>query len=120
MVGNASGIDLNNAEMHDLDRIGGLGRVRALRIIQNRPIRRWADLEKIEGFDHDLVNDLRGSGAKLGRPKPKPRSEKKPYSRQLRQGRSQAQQLADANAKRRSGRTRPAHNIFSGEGEGPR
>jgi hypothetical protein len=67
MLGNASGIDLNNSPLHDLDRIGGLGRVLAQRIIEHRPIRRWDDLKNIKGFDDDLVNDLRGSGAKLGR-----------------------------------------------------
>lgn len=69
MLGNASGIDLNNSSIDDLDTIGGLGRVRGLQIIQSRPIRRWSDLRKIEGFDNDLLHDLRGSGAKLGVPR---------------------------------------------------
>ena len=68
MLGNANGIDLNNSPLHDLDRVGGVGRVLAQRIIEHRPFRRWSDLLAIEGVDENFVNDLRGSGAKLGRP----------------------------------------------------
>jgi hypothetical protein len=108
MVGNASGIDLNNAEIHDLSRIGGLGRVLATRIIEHRPIRRWEDLRNIDGFTDKLVNDLRGSGAKLGRPRRS--TAKEPYNRVLREAGSQpAQQTAS-----KSGQ---ASNIFSGEGQ---
>jgi Helix-hairpin-helix motif len=109
MLGNASGIDLNNASEYQLSRIGGIGRVLAARIIEQRPIRKWSDLEKIEGFDREMVNDLRGSGAKLGKPGPRSTSQK-PYSRVLRPPKA-PQKLAT-----RGGRL--SKNIFSGEGEG--
>lgn len=67
MLGNANGIDLNNSPLYELGRIGGLGLVLAQRIVENRPFRKWDDVKAIEGFNEELVNDLRGSGAKLGR-----------------------------------------------------
>jgi len=108
MLGNASGIDLNNATVNELGRIGGLGLILAARIIENRPIGRWLELEKIEGFDHELVNDLRGSGAKLGRPRMS--TARKPYNRILKP--SERKKSVGA---RRTGSRRLAKNIFSGE-----
>jgi len=45
--------------------VGGLGRERARRIIQARPLKNWDDLKKIEGFSDTLVNDLREAGATI-------------------------------------------------------
>ena len=50
MLGNANGIDLNSSSVNQLSRIGGLGPVLAARIVQLRPIRKWADLERIRGI----------------------------------------------------------------------
>ena len=108
MLGNANGIDLNNATVNELSRIGGLGPILAARVIENRPIRRWLDLEKIEGFDRELINDLRGSGAKLGRPRLS--TAKKPYNRFPKP----SDRTKSAGA-RRTGSGRLAKNIFSGE-----
>lgn len=84
----------------------------AAQIVNNRPFRRWRDLEKVEGFDADLVNDLRGSGARLGRPglgsKPKT-----PYNRTLKLL-NPPKQVAET---RGAGRTRLSKNIFSGDGQ---
>jgi len=109
MVGNASGIDLNNATVNELGRIGGLGPVLAARIVEQRPFRRWDELESIEGFDHELVNDLRGSGAKLGRPKIT--AESKPYSRALRKPKPPRKRSARPGVE-----TKRSKNIFSGQG----
>lgn len=116
MLGNASGIDLNNSDLQDLDRVGGLGRVLALRIIQHRPIRTWNDLRNIEGFDHELIKDLRGSGARLGR-----------ISRSMKE-RSEAPSAGVREPERRrspgesaaaSGPKKTASNLFSGRGMHP-
>ncbi|PSH03599.1 MAG: hypothetical protein CXZ00_11090 [Acidobacteria bacterium] len=48
-----------------MERVGGLGRERARRIIQARPLKNWDDLKKIEGFSDTLVNDLREAGATI-------------------------------------------------------
>jgi hypothetical protein len=105
MVGNASGVDLNNASAHELARIGGIRLVLAARIVEHRPFREWIELETIEGLDHEMVNDLRGSGAQLGQPKAS--KAEKLYSRVLRQS---------SEWKDSSPRGRPSKNIFCGEG----
>jgi competence protein ComEA len=65
-IGDAKGVDLNSASIEELERVGGLGRERAQRIIQNRPFRSWDDLKRIEGFSDKLVEDLKNAGATLG------------------------------------------------------
>lgn len=49
MVGNASGIDLNNATVNELGRIGGIGPVLAARIVDRRRIV-WAWILTITRF----------------------------------------------------------------------
>jgi hypothetical protein len=114
MLGNASGIDLNNSDLQDLDRIGGLGRVLALRIIQHRPIRRWNDLRNIEGFDQELIKDLRGSGAKLGRISRSMQEKSEAPSPGAKERRRPPGDTAAA-----SGPKKTASNLFSGRGMHP-
>jgi len=113
MLGNASGIDLNNSDLNELDRIGGLGRVLALRIIQHRPIRRWDDLKTIEGFDQELIKDLRGSGARLGRISRSLKEKSKAASPSPERRRPHGESAAA------SGPKRTARNLFSGRGMNP-
>ena len=114
MLGNASGIDLNNSDLQDLDRVGGLGRVLALRLIQHRPIRKWNDLRSIEGFDHELIKDLRGSGAKLGRISRSMLEKSEAPSAAARERRRSPGESAAA-----SGPKKTASNLFSGRGMHP-
>ncbi len=65
-IGDANGVDLNKASEDQLERVGGLGRERARRIIQARPLKSWDDVKRIEGFSDKLVNDLRQAGARIG------------------------------------------------------
>lgn len=65
-IGDAKGVDLNSASREELERVGGLGRDRAERLIQARPLRSWDDVKRIEGFSATLVNDLREAGARVG------------------------------------------------------
>jgi DNA uptake protein ComE-like DNA-binding protein len=66
-IGDANGVDLNNASEQDLERVGGLGRDRAQRIVQQRPFQSWDDLKnKVEGFSDKLVQDLQQAGATIG------------------------------------------------------
>lgn len=114
MLGNASGIDLNNSDLHDLERIGGLGRVLGLRIVQHRPIRRWDDLRKIDGFDHELIKDLRGSGARLGRISLSLKEQSKAPRASLTERPRSPGESAAASGPKRTGR-----NLFSGRGMHP-
>ncbi len=68
-IGKASGVDLNSADEQELETVGGLGRERARRIIENRPFNSWDDVKRIEGFGDTLVNDLQRAGAMIGRKK---------------------------------------------------
>lgn len=65
-IGDANGVDLNSASRDELERVGGLGRERAQRIIESRPLRNWDDVRRIEGFSDKLVQDLRQAGARVG------------------------------------------------------
>ena len=112
MVGNASGVDLNSATVNRIARIGGIGPDLAARLVERRPIRSWVDLEKIPGFDHEMVNDLRGSGAKIGRTAPATVT-KKTYNRTLR--RAEPERSA-ARSGRNSEEAQLPRNIFSGRG----
>jgi len=65
-IGDAKRVDLNAASEQDLEKVGGLGRERAERIVQSRPFQNWDDVKAIEGFSDKLVQDLKSSGATLG------------------------------------------------------
>jgi competence protein ComEA len=54
-IGDAKGVNLNTASEDELARVGGLGRERAQRIIQNRPFRSWDDVKQIDGFGDRLA-----------------------------------------------------------------
>lgn len=119
VLGNANGIDLNNDSLYRISKVGGLGVTLATRIVRNRPLRRWSDLATIEGFDEELVDNLRGSGAKLGRPSTadtskRPRRDAPPRTNQ----RARANVGPLRKPAKRPARRR-ARNIFSGEGQEP-
>jgi DNA uptake protein ComE-like DNA-binding protein len=65
-IGDAKGVDLNSASEEELENVGGLGRERARRIVQNRPFRSWDEVKRIEGFSDKLVADLQNAGATIG------------------------------------------------------
>jgi len=116
VLGNANGIDLNNDSLYRISKVGGLGVTLATRIVRNRPLRRWSDLEKIAGFDEELVENLRGSGAILGRPQTSAPSTAAVRTRRPRiTQRQRAQVGPPRKSAKRPGRRR-AKNIFSGEG----
>ncbi len=65
-IGDARGVNLNTAGRDQLEQVGGLGRERAERLIQARPLDGWEDVKRIEGFSDTLVNDLKRAGATVG------------------------------------------------------
>jgi DNA uptake protein ComE-like DNA-binding protein len=66
-IGDAKGVDLNTASENELEKVGGLGRERAARIVQSRPLNSWEDVKRIAGFSDKLVEDLKQAGANIGR-----------------------------------------------------
>ena len=65
-IGEANNVDLNSAGAEELHRIGGLRPERVQRIVENRPVRSWEDLRRVEGFGGTLVDDLKNAVATLG------------------------------------------------------
>lgn len=65
-IGDAKGMDLNTASREQLEQIGGIKGERSERLVEGRPYRSWEDVEKVPGFSHKLVEDLKGAGATLG------------------------------------------------------
>ena len=64
-IGDASGVNLNTASEDELEKVGGLGRERAHRLVQSRPYRTWDDVARVEGFSDKLVEDLERAGVQL-------------------------------------------------------
>jgi DNA uptake protein ComE-like DNA-binding protein len=60
-------VDLNTASLDVIADLPLVGYKRAQTIIDARPIRNWKELEKLPGFDKELVNDLKNAGVRLGR-----------------------------------------------------
>lgn len=114
MLGNANGLDLNNDSLYRLSRMGGLGVTLARRIVAHRPIRRWADLEVMPGFDPELIENLRGSGAKLGVPKHVPKKATRESRRKT--GPPSKAVVRQLRKTTKRSNDRMAQNLFSGRG----
>jgi hypothetical protein len=66
-IGDAKGVDLNTASREALERVDGLGRERAEKIIASRPFNDWNEVKDLEGFSETLVRDLQQAGATISR-----------------------------------------------------
>jgi competence ComEA-like helix-hairpin-helix protein len=62
-------IDLNAADMGELQTIGGIDKERAKSLIRYRnehgQLHRWEDLENVPGFDFEAIGQVREQGAVL-------------------------------------------------------
>ena len=58
-------VNLNLADEEALSRLG-LDQRQAGALIEQRPLRAWGDLKRIEGVDQALINALKSAGADLG------------------------------------------------------
>ncbi len=62
-----SSIDLNSADVDQLDQIEGLGRNRAQKLVdfrnQHGPFKTWDDVKKIPGYSEQIVSLIKQSGA---------------------------------------------------------
>ncbi len=62
-------INLLTADVVEMEKIPGLGRERAERIVEARDqgnLNSWDDLKKLPDFPEQLLNDLRRTGVQVG------------------------------------------------------
>ena len=60
-------IDLNTASLDELERLPMIGsRLRAMAVVNARPLNRWEQVAHIEGYNKQAADDLRRGGARLG------------------------------------------------------
>lgn len=59
-------VDLNTAPEEVIADLPMVGPDRARRICENRPFNNWDEIERIEGFDKGMVDDLKSGGAQVG------------------------------------------------------
>ncbi len=63
------GLNLNDANAEDLDRIGGMGKQRSQDIVnyrdQHGPFKSWDDVKKIPGFGDKLIQDMQDQGIRI-------------------------------------------------------
>lgn len=52
-------INLNKADMEDLQKVTGLGHTRAQHIFEHRPYKNWDDVKKVPGFNDQLINTMK-------------------------------------------------------------
>lgn len=52
-------INLNTADINDLQRVSGLGHTRAQYIFEHRPYKDWEDVKKVPGFNDELINTMK-------------------------------------------------------------
>lgn len=61
-------VDLNSAPEEIIADLPMIGPDRARTICQNRPFKSWDDVDKLDGFDKGMVDDLKSGGAQIGGP----------------------------------------------------
>lgn len=61
-------VDLNTAPGEVVADLPMVGPDRAKEIIRNRPFSSWDDVDRLEGFDKGMIDDLKSGGAQIGSP----------------------------------------------------
>ncbi|NLE00814.1 MAG: helix-hairpin-helix domain-containing protein [Fibrobacter sp.] len=51
-------INLNTADMEELEKVSGLGHTRAQYIFEHRPYKNWEDVKKVPGFNEQLIHTM--------------------------------------------------------------
>ncbi len=52
-------INLNTADIDDLQKVAGLGHTRAQYILEHRPYNNWDDVKKVPGFNDELISTMK-------------------------------------------------------------
>jgi DNA uptake protein ComE-like DNA-binding protein len=59
-------IDINSAGIEEMAALKGVGRIRAEALASHRPFGSWDMVERVDGFDRGIVEEMRRDGATLG------------------------------------------------------
>jgi len=51
-------INLNTADIDDLEKVTGLGHTRAQYILEHRPYKNWDEVKKVPGFNDQLIHTM--------------------------------------------------------------
>lgn len=52
-------VNLNTADMNELETVAGLGHTRAQYILEHRPYNNWDDVKKVPGFNDELISTMK-------------------------------------------------------------
>ncbi|NLL12493.1 MAG: hypothetical protein GX267_03720 [Fibrobacter sp.] len=52
-------INLNTADINDLQKVTGLGHTRAQYILEHRPYKNWDDVKNVPGFNDELISTMK-------------------------------------------------------------
>lgn len=59
-------VDINKAGIEEMAALKGVGRIRAAALASHRPFGSWEMVERVDGFDRGIVEEMRRDGATLG------------------------------------------------------
>ncbi len=59
-------IDINTAGIDEMAALKSVGRIRAEALASHRPFGSWDMVERVDGFDRGIVEEMRRDGATLG------------------------------------------------------
>ena len=63
-------VDINSASVEELSKLNGLNRKKAQALVdyrnKNGAFESWDDLEDVEGFSSQIIQDMQAGGATLG------------------------------------------------------
>ncbi len=66
----SNNVDLNTASMQDIERIQGIGKDFAKRIVdyrtQNGPFKNWEDVKRVSGINTVMLDTLKRNGFTVG------------------------------------------------------
>jgi DNA uptake protein ComE-like DNA-binding protein len=59
-------IDINTAGLDEMAALKGVGRIRAAALASHRPFGSWDMVERVDGFDRGIIDEMQRDGATLG------------------------------------------------------
>ncbi len=59
-------IDINSAGIEQMAALKGVGPIRARALASHRPFGSWDMVERVDGFDRGIIDEMQRDGATLG------------------------------------------------------